>query len=379
MRKGWLRSAAAWLVGTLAFGLIAAVIVDATCATEAAAVRQLAGKVARHGWIVFAAHAAEIRQGKLITDRNGRGQLDLYLARPDGSELKNLTHTDDLDEFGAQFSPDGRWLLYRRRQIEGTTGTINHDQWGAQGELVLAAVDGSNRVVYGTAGQYPWATFGPDTKEFVCLYKKEGLIRFIDVATKKVVRQIPAQGIFQQLFWSADGKRLVGTANLAGRRWNVVSIDLATGRRRLLTRVLNCTPDWFQGDPERIIYSYRNPALFPGQYDNYGLTMLMQVTADGKHRKLVYGKAGKHVYFGCTSPDDKYVIFSDDAADTMIAGDLHVIRLADTPILPPGLEVLKRIYPNAKEGPVLDLKLPSGVPLRGFEPHWTSADVGAGK
>jgi hypothetical protein len=35
-------------------------------------------------------------------------------------------------------------------------------------------------------------------------------------------------------------------------------------------------------------------------------------------------------------------------------------------------EVLRKQYPNAKDGPVLDLSA-------GWEPHWTFADVGRGK
>ena len=34
-------------------------------------------------------------------------------------------------------------------------------------------------------------------------------------------------------------------------------------------------------------------------------------------------------------------------------------------------------HPGWKDGPVLDLNLKSGVPLRGFEPHWTYAELDA--
>jgi hypothetical protein len=116
--------------------------------------------------------------------------------------------------------------------------------------------------------------------------------------------------------------------------------------------------------------------LVPGEYDNYGLTMLMWALADGKTRRLIYGNAGKHCYFGCTSPDDKYVVFSDDAHDSFVVGNMHVIRMADTPIIPEGIKKIRLLHPGWKEGPVLDLKLPSGIPLRGFEPHWTHAELG---
>ncbi len=335
-------------------------------------VAALAREVAPHGWIVFAAHPAEVEQQRIIADKSQRGQLDLYLARPDGSHLHNITNTPEYSEFGGRFTPDGRHLLYRRLP---KNVAINHDLWGAMGVLVLADVDGSNPQPQGADGAYPWASFGAKMDQIACLYKRQGKIRIFDFATKRLVRELPSQGIFQQLFWSPDGKRLVGTANVQGRNWNVVSIDLATGRRTVLTRALNCTPDWFQGDPTRVIYSNRNPALFPGQYNNYGLTMLMQATADGKHRKLIYGNADRHCYFGCTSPDDKYVVFCDSAHDGLIVGAVHILRLTDTPIIPPALKSLKLLYPNSHPGPVLDWTFPNGVAVRGFEPHWTYREL----
>jgi hypothetical protein len=342
-------------------------------AAEDAAVAALGKEVAGKGWIVFAAHPAEIDGGRIIDSHDEREQLDLYLARPDGSGLRDITRTNESHEFGGRFSPDGKTLLYRRASKEAA---INHDRWGTTGEVVLADADGSHPVVQGKPGEYPWASPGPDMKQIACLYKDEGTIRIFDLASKKLAREMPSQGIFQQMFWSPDGKRLVGTANIAGRQWNIVSIDLATQKATLLTRALNCTPDWFQGDPERVIYSNRNPALFPGQYKDYGLTMLMQATADGKSRKLIYGNAWRHCYFGCTSPDDKYVIFSDDAEDGLLAGEMRVLRLADAPIIPPSLKTLKLLYPDSKEGPVFSLRRSGGAALRGFEPHWTYADVG---
>ena len=338
-------------------------------------VATLRNEIAEKGWLIFAAHPAEIKSGKLIAKQEERGPFDLYVCRPDGSDLRNITNTTDFHELGAVVSKDGKKLLYRKVPADQP---INHNQWGALGVVVIADADGSNPVVYGKEGEYPWASFGPEEKQIACLFKRDGKIRFFDLATKKMVREIPNQGIFQQLVWSPDGKRLVGPANIAGRNWNVVSVDATTGTSTLLTRALNCTPDWFQNDPSRVIYSNRNPALFPGKYDNYGLTMLMQATADGKTRKLIYGNHNKHCYYGCTSPDDKYIVFGDDPSDSIVAGELRILRLADTPIIPPSLKTLKLLHPGSKEGPVFSLTLPSGAPLRGFEPHWTYAEIGAG-
>ncbi len=310
----------------------------------------LAREVAGKGWILSSA-------------KTPSGDYDLFVCRPDGSARRPLTQTPEWSEYGGRFSPDGKRILYRRQK----TGVgINHDLWGAMGQLVIANSDGSNPQPQGADGGWPWASWSPDGKRWACLYRREGKIRIIDAEAKKVIQEMPRQGIFQQMFWSPDGQRLVGTANVEGQDWNIVSIDLATGKGTLLTRALNCTADWFQGDPHRVIYSHRTPGLG----SEYGWTMLMQATDDGKNRTLIYGERGRHIYYGCTSPDDRYAIFSVPETDGGTDAEMAIVRLADSPIIvPDDYRQLKALYPNAKSGPVLRLGQP------GFEPHWTYADL----
>lgn len=346
------RLRACWVVLSSAIGLVAPPGLHA----GDPAVEQLAREVGAKGWIVFAA-------------KTPQGDYDLFLSRPDGAHLRNLTQTAQWSEYGGRFSPDAKRLLYRRQpkgpQIHPEEG-INHDLWGAMGSLVIADADGSNPAVQGEEGEFPWASWSPDGRQIACLYKREGKIRIFDLATRKPVRELPRQGIFQQLFWSPDGKRLCGTANLDGQDWNIVSLELSTGKTTLLSRVVNCTPDWFQGDPDRVIYSNRTPGLG----NEYGWTMLMQATTNGKSRTLIYGERGRHIYYGCTSPDDQYAIFSVPESDGGTDAAMAIVRLADSPIIVPGdYQELKALYPNAKSGPVLRL------PLTGFEPHWTYAAI----
>ncbi|MBM4031061.1 MAG: hypothetical protein FJ291_04665 [Planctomycetes bacterium] len=361
------------------FGLgLALALASCVAGAGAADVEALAKEVASCGWLVFTAHPAEIGGGALIANPAARGQADLYLGRPNGSGLRNITNTKDYTEYGGRFSHDGKRLLYFRIP---SSKLISHDQWGAMGELVIANPDGSNPVVQGKEGQFPWAAWGPDDTQIACLRKREGRITVHDLATKRIVKEFPNLGIYQQLGWSPDGKRFCGTANVAGHQWNIVSIDLAKRSLTLLTRALNCTPDWFQDDPDRVLYSNRTPGMTPRlglMVNSYGFTVLMQATADGKSRTLVYGALNKHVYFGCTSPDSKYAVFADDPNDGFIVGELRLVRLADTPIIAPKppFPELKERCPIARDGPVLDLKLPNGAPLRGFEPHWTYAEIG---
>jgi hypothetical protein len=358
-KRSWRRATVVGLAAAVAWALTTGAPQAAQGQAASPDVQQLAKEVATRGWIVFAA-------------RTPRGDYDLYQARPDGSQARNVTNTPDSDEYGGRFSPDGKRILYRRSR---RGGAINHDVWGAMGALVIADADGANPVVQGREGEFPWASWSPDGQQVACLYKREGRIRIIELATKRVVKELPRQGIFQQMYWSPDGKRLVGTANVSGQDWNIVALELETGKVTLLTRQLNCTADWFQNDPNRVIYSHRTPGLA----NDYGWTMLMEAAADGQSparssgqsRALIYGERGRHIYYGCTSPDDRYAIFSFPVTDGGTDANMAIIRLADAPIIvPDDYKELKALYPNAKSGPVFRLPYP------GFEPHWTYAQIG---
>ncbi|HOW65706.1 MAG TPA: hypothetical protein P5186_24260 [Candidatus Paceibacterota bacterium] len=323
--------------------------VEAGEATPEESVR-LGHEIAGQGWILYSA-------------RTEAGDYDLFLSRPDGSQVRNITRTPQFSEFGGRFSADGDRILYRRGN---RNEPINHDLWGAMGNPMIAKADGTDPQVLGAAGELPWASWSPNGQQVACLYKREGKIRILDLRTRKMIQELPRQGIFQQMFWSSDGSRLCGTANLSGQDWNILSVDLKTGKPTLLSRNLNCTPDWFQDDPNRVIYSNRTPGLAT----DYGWTMLMQASADGRERALIYGERGKHIYYGCTSPDDRYVIFSFPENDGGTDARMAIVRLADTPIIvPEDYRELKTLYPKAKAGPVFRLS------QAGFEPHWTYADV----
>lgn len=58
---------------------------------------QLAKEAHTKGWIVFSA-------------RDAKGNWDLLLMRPDGSNRRDITPTPDFNETGRRFSPDGHFL-----------------------------------------------------------------------------------------------------------------------------------------------------------------------------------------------------------------------------------------------------------------------------
>ncbi len=319
------------------------------------AVNRLAEEVRSQGWIAFSARA-------------DKGDWDVFLCRPDGSQRRNITRTPDYNEFAPQFSRDGRRLLYRRIPRKET---IDNNHHGTQGELVLANSDGSGPEALGGPGEYPWASWSPDGKQIACLSIKG--ISFIDVASKQVVRKLDRKGFFQQLTWSPDGKWLCGVANAYGTSWSIARMDAASGAASAVNRVNCCTPDWFP-DSRSVIFSWRPP----GQAANkgYGWTQLWMADGEGKSRRLLYGEDGRHVYGGNVSPDGKYALFTgnieEDGDPGRAGAPMGLMRLSDAPLIGGASPALRKLHPKAGEGPVLTLPA-------GWEPCWTFSELPAGK
>jgi len=325
---------------------------------------RLQQEVAKRGWVV-------------CSSRTSQGDWDLFLMRPDGSRKRDINNTPDVNELGGRFSPDGKRILYRRIAKDAK---ITHDRWGSMGQLVIANADGSNPVAYGDDGDFPWASWSPDGKQVACLTKAGIEIR--DLATKNVVRRMDRKGIFQQLFWSPDGKWFCGPANHMGESWTVVRMSIETGEVEPLAKYQNCTADWFP-DSRRLIYSSRPAnqeeadggklAQGVGQKPNYGWTQLWMTDTATKTRSLIYGEDGRHVYGGCTSPDAKYALFTRSPTDGGIeTAVMHLMRLADTPSIGGESAALRKLFPKAKDSPKLTLG-------PGWEPHWTSGEIGGAK
>jgi Tol biopolymer transport system component len=298
------------------------------------------------GWIVFSA-------------ATGKGDWDLFLMRPDGSDRRQITDTRNYNEAGARFSPDGQKLLYFRLP---NTEQIDNNTYGTY-ELVVADASGSHAIVYGD--DFHWASWGPDGKQIACL-DKEG-IRIIDLATRQVLRSIPRKGIVQQLVWSPDGKWFVGTANGLGIAWTIGLLNGETGEINAVSETdrYNCTPDWL-GDSQHIIYSR---GIVP---NTPGWTRLWVARSDGQDKRLLYAEKGCHIYGGCVSPDGKYILFTRSKKDLGRVGNsqtrMAIIRWKDTPMVGRDNESLRAEYPDARSGPLLDLSW-------GWEPHWTYSDV----
>jgi Tol biopolymer transport system component len=285
------------------------------------------------GWLVFSAKTAA-------------GDWDLFRMRPDGSDRRPLSETPEFNEAGARFSPDGRRLLYYRM---GRSEPMDNNTYGTF-DLVLANADGGAPVVYGSG--FPWASWGPDGRQFACLAARG--IQIVDVATRTVVREIPRRGLVSQLGWSPDGKWFTGTANGLGPFWNIACLNAGTGEIQAVseTERYNCTPDWMP-DSRGVVYARGIIPPEPGRAE------LWVAGIDGTERRRLHAEAGSHIYGACASPDGRHVLFTRSVEDL---GKVAVIELAIIrwPASVPGT--------NAEAVARLDLG-------PGWEPHWTSKEL----
>jgi Tol biopolymer transport system component len=315
-------------------------------------VKALAEDVKSKGWIAYSA-------------RSDNGDWDLFLTRPDGSAVRNITNTPDFSEAAPRFSYDGKQLLFRRLAKDAK---IDHDKWGFQGQLMLASVDGSDAQAIGKDREFPWATWSPDGKQIACLTVKG--IQIVDLAAKKVVRQIPRKGMYQQLGWSQDGKWFCGVSNHFGENWTVVRMSLDGSEINPVNSFQNCTPDWHP-DSKRVIFSHR-----PGNQEGYGWTQLWIAGGDGKNRRLAFGWDGRHIYGGAASPDGQYLLFTtsgkDGGGSEKDGAPMNLMRANDMPTIRGESKALRALHPDTKDGPILELPV-------GWEPHWTFAEISDGK
>ena len=315
---------------------------------ESHTVKELAAEVKTRGWIVY-------------SSRTDKGDWDLFLMRPDGSAQRNLTRTEAYNEGGVRFSPDGRRLLYYRMFLDVT---MDNNKYGLY-DLVLARADETQAVAWGR--QYPWASWGPTSRELACLLP--GGIRIIDVETRRGIRRLPRRGIVQQLGWSRDGQWFTGTANGLGVAWCVGALNAETTQIRAVAETdrYNCTPDWWP-DGRSIIYSR---GIVP---EARGRAQLWQGFIDGRPPRLLVAEEDRHLYGGCVSPDGRYILFTrseKDLGEVDIAQTtMAICRVQDIPILigPGDCDGMRDRYPKARTGPVLQLE-------RGWEPDWTYAEM----
>lgn len=177
-------------------------------------------------WIAFASNrsgfttklnAAE----KKLFDKDQSSQMDIYIMRADGSDVKRITNSLGYDG-GPFFSPDGTHIVYRHFQPDGRTA-----------EVRTMKLDGSENKEITHLNAMSWAPFyHPSGKYFIFTTNVNGYANFelyiVDVEGRRnPVRVTDLPGFDGLPVFSPDGNSLVwahtnekGEPQLYTAKWN---------------------------------------------------------------------------------------------------------------------------------------------------------------
>ena len=165
----------------------------------------------------------------------GGGELyDLFAVSRDGADVINLTHTPDISESGARWSPDGSMVAMSYRPKDSSNEDIALLDWKTKSVHKLTNEQTKNREWYG-------AIWSPDGKTIYSTRANAGGtdadVYAVDVATGQLQNLTPHAGdvLYSVSSISPDGHALLIASNEKGGYSNVASLDVGSRKRTWVT------------------------------------------------------------------------------------------------------------------------------------------------
>lgn len=217
---------------------------------------------------------------------------DVYVVRPDGTDLRNLTDDDCDDDLGG-WSPDGTSIVYSRR-----CGTSS--EWFTSARVVRYDVNAMSitQLTKDLPSDVPrWSTDGKHIAFRVFGRPGRGFEVWLMKADGSEQRPLFESGGHQYpLGWSPDGREVLFSIDRRGNR-DLYRMDLDDTRPMRLTRA-----DGFDGDatwsPDG-----RYIAFLSTRYGTYDLFVM---NADGTGLRMLY----RDVFDPSWSPDSRRIVMS---------------------------------------------------------------------
>ena len=153
---------------------------------------------------------------RILFSRQIDGKLDLWTMNVDGSDQTQITFTDDWQEGGAFYMPDGKTILYRAWQ-KGDEDKDNQDM-----QIFTINEDGSNNVQITKEKGTHWAPFpAPDGEHFAYVkvlppHNFEIVLRSLKTGEEKQLTHKKGFDGFPS--FSADGKTMSFSSSRANKK-----------------------------------------------------------------------------------------------------------------------------------------------------------------
>jgi hypothetical protein len=291
-----------------------------------------------------------VRQKALLEELAGQGEIlfgaynenrrwDAYVMRADGTNVRNLTRTDDFNEYLPRAAPGTRRVYFVRIPFNDPAPRIlpfrnfSHLPWEWEGHLFVTDPTGTAHapVTARAAG----GQRDPVTEASGLAAIDADTVAFGDVWSQRIVvlnaktgekESYPVKGPPRHLSASPDGRYIWFAAPLVD--WRLFRLDRRTGETEDLGG-----GDFFwpavSHDGTRVVHAVqKRPDLTGGLADR----CLVVRDADGGRLRLLIGEPGSEVSCPAWGPDDKYLVYSIRLGTEPVT--LRVTRLADLLTVP---------------------------------------------